>query len=87
MTVYIEKEAEQTAPAIDAINITPSDVATLANGTCLALYIGAAGDVTLVTAAGTTTLFVGILAGSILPVRTNKVKATGTTASAIVALY
>ena len=81
------KSADETASAVDAVNITPSDVSTLANGTALALFIGAAGNVTLITAEGNSALFVGILAGSILPVRTNKVMATGTTASAIVALY
>jgi hypothetical protein len=36
---------------------------------------------------GATTLFTGILAGTLLPVRATRVKATGTTATNIVALW
>lgn len=83
----IFKSADETASAVDAKLVTPSDVATLPNGACLALYVGNSGDVTLVTSMGTTVTFVGVLAGSILPVRTDMVKATSTTATAILALY
>lgn len=81
------KSADETASAVDAQAVTPNDGVDLPNGPALALYIGNTGDVTLVTAMGTTVLFVGILAGSLLPVRATRVKATGTSASAIVALY
>lgn len=53
-----------------------------------ALYIGGAGDVALRAAGdGADVTFVGLTAGSILPVRAQYVRATGTTATNIVALY
>lgn len=85
--ITVFKSADDTATAVDAQAVTPSDSATLTNGACLALYIGVAGNVALVTSQGTTVTFVGLNAGSILPVRTNKVLATGTTATSILALY
>ena len=81
------KSADETASAVDAQVVTPHNTNLLANGACLALYVGNSGDVTLVTSMGTTVTFVGVLAGSILPVRTNHVMATNTSATAILALY
>jgi len=71
--------------------VTPNDSADLALGTCRALYVGAAGDISIDDltgeAAGESVVFVGVTAGSILPVQTARVNATGTTATSIVALY
>ena len=50
------------------------------------LYIGGAGDVVVVLPSGTAVTFVGVPAGSILPVRCIRVNATNTTATSIVAL-
>ena len=74
-----------TDPAQDAAVVTPSDTAD--QGLVRGLFIGGAGDVSLVTAAGRTVVFTGVLAGSILPVRCTKVRSTGTNATNIVALY
>lgn len=65
----------------DAAAITPSDTA---ENFAVALYVGGAGNVSVVTEAGTTTLFSGVPAGTILPIRVVKVRATGTTATTIV---
>ncbi len=73
------------APAIDAFAVTPSDVVDL-NEVTRALYIGTAGDITLLTRDGSEVVFTGLVAGSILPVRTARVKATGTSAANIVGL-
>ena len=83
----IFKSADQTAPAVDAQVVTTSNSVDLPQGTCLALYVGNSGDVTLVTAAGTVVTFVGVLAGSILPIMARRVNLTNTSATAILALY
>lgn len=74
-----------TDPAQDAAVVTPSDTAD--QGLVRGLFVGGAGNVSLVTALGNTVVFTGVLAGSILPVRCTKVRSTGTTATNIVALY
>lgn len=74
-----------SSPAIDAFTVTPDDAAdlpTVARG----LYVGASGDVSLVTLAGTTVLFRAVPAGAVLPCSATRVRATGTTATHLVAL-
>jgi hypothetical protein len=72
-----------------AIAVTPSD-STLVN--CRAIYVGGAGNVTIVQgpigAQETAVLFTAPPVGSIIPVEINQglIKATGTTATALVAL-
>jgi len=73
-------------PANDAAAVTPSATATLAQTTRF-LYVGASGSLNVVTAAGTTVAFAAVPAGTTIPVRVNKVLATGTSASGIVALW
>ncbi len=73
------------APAIDAFAITPSDALDL-NEVVRGLYIGTAGDVTLLTKDGSEVVFTGLVSGSILPVRAVRVKATGTSAANMVGL-
>lgn len=84
-TPYQHLKSENTAPSFDAAAVTPSDYAEIPP--CRALYVGGAGDLNVVTAAGTTVKFVGVGAGSILPVVVTKVLSAGTTATSIVALY
>ena len=72
-------------PANHGFAVTPSDAAPFAE-TCRALYVGGAGDIALTTASGASLSFVGLGAGTVLPVRASAVLATGTTASNIVAL-
>lgn len=72
--------------ASDAASVTPNDSADLAvPNACL--YIGGSGDVNVDTIDGTTITFVGLYAGTILPVKVKRVRATSTTATNIVALY
>lgn len=75
-------------PGSSAAVVTPSDTANLSPA-CRALYIGGAGDVTLLTVGNNnaSVLFTAVPAGSILPVRAARVMSTGTTATAIVALW
>ena len=82
------KQREQAGfeqPARDAVAVTPGSSALATP--CKALYIGGAGNVNVITEAGTTTLFSGATAGSVLPVRCTHVLSTSTTATSIVALY
>lgn len=51
------------------------------------IYIGGGGNIAVVTAGGETLTFVGVIKGTILPVKVRVVKSTGTTASNLIALY
>lgn len=73
-------------PKGGAFAITPSDSADLAQG-AIALYIGGEGNIKLTTSLGQTVTFVNVGSGSVLPVRTKRVYASGTDATNIVGLY
>ena len=74
-------------PAEYAAAVTLSD-STVLTPTPRALYIGVGGDVVVTMAAdGSDVTFKNVPTGTKLPVRVSMVKATGTTASSIVALY
>ncbi len=73
------------SPANDAFSITPHDSNELSQVT-RALFVGGAGNINLTTAAGTTLVFTGVTAGSILPIQASKVLSTSTTATNIVGL-
>lgn len=53
---------------------------------CRAIYVGGAGDMVVTMWDGAVLTFVGIGAGSILPIRARTIAMTGTTATAIIAL-
>lgn len=69
--------------ASDAVAVTPSD-----SGSHFyrALYVGGAGNVSLVTAAGNAVTFTALNAGTLLPVATQRINLTSTTASNLVGL-
>ena len=69
--------------------VTPSDSASnnLNPGPCSGLYIGGAGNIALVSVNGNVVTFIGVTAGSFLPLRAVRVNATNTTATSIVACY
>lgn len=74
-------------PAYTGAAVTPSDSVDLSGGTCRALYVGGSGDISVLFQGSTTpVLFVGF-AGGVLPIQVKRVRATGTTATSIVALY
>ena len=56
------------------------------NGGCI-LYIGVLGDVKVQTASGSTLTFVGVNAGTFLPVQCIQVYSTGTSATNILGLW
>ena len=80
-----KKTATHTASI--CLAVTPNDSTDLTYSTCRAIYVGGAGNIALVDGAGTTVTFTGVTAGSILPVQTARINATGTTAASLVALY
>lgn len=77
---------ELTDPTNHVLAVTPSDTTAFTQFT-RGLYIGGAGDVAVQTASNDTPTFVGVLAGTILPVRVYRVLSTGTTATSILALF
>jgi len=79
--------ADATVSAHRASAVTTSD-ATIYGQPTRALYIGAAGNLTVDMAdGGSSVLFVGVQGGTLLPIQVTRVYATGTTATSIVALY
>jgi len=73
-------------PATRAIAVTPNDGTDLTFVT-RSLYVGGAGNVSVDLAdSGSSIVFIGVPAGTFLPVRVKRVRATSTTATSIVAL-
>lgn len=80
--------ADNTAPAFGAIAVTPSDSTNLTGGPCRGLWVGGAGNINVIMANnGASVTFVGVPAGTIMPLAVLRVNAASTTATSIVALY
>ncbi|MGI0017019.1 MAG: spike base protein, RCAP_Rcc01079 family, partial [Nitrososphaera sp.] len=75
-----------TAPAMGGEAVTPSDTVDLTN-ISRALYVGGAGAVVVTMRDGNDLTFSGVPAGKVLDIRVSRVKATGTTATLMIALY
>lgn len=74
-------------PAHAAVAVTPSDDNDL-TVRARSLYVGGAGNVSVILTPGTSpVLFTAVPAGTILPLHVSRVRSTGTTATAIVALW
>jgi len=87
--------AYQKLQAYRAAAVTPSNTTDIpsvstqdgsGNNGCV-LYIGGDGDVKVTTAGGDTVTFVGLTAGSFVPVQVVRVWSTGTNATDIIALW
>lgn len=76
-----------SAPAGDYKPVTPSNSVNLPAGECRGLWIGGAGDITVVSQYGSVATFKAVPAGTVVPIFAVRVNATGTTATDIVALY
>lgn len=85
MGAYAGRQSQMADPAEHAFAITPNDAADLSSW-ALALYVGTGGDVKMDTWGGETVTFANVPVG-VLPVRSRRVYAAGTTASNIVGLY
>ena len=66
--------------------VTPNDSTDLPNGVCRGLYIGVAGNLSFIDASGNVIAAQPVQAG-IFPVGVQRVKASGTTATGILAGY
>lgn len=72
--------------ASGSVTITKSDSTVLAPP-ARAIYVGGAGDLAVrMSGDATTPTFVGVAAGTVLPISVDKVLSTGTTATSIVGL-
>lgn len=77
--------SDLTWPATSAAAVTPSDGVDLTS-IPRALYVGVSGDITVdMEETGSTILFKAVPVG-ILPIRVKRIRATGTTATNILAL-
>ena len=74
------------APARGGFAVTPSDSTDLPHET-RAIYVGVSGDLSLLMVDGSAITLGGVIAGSLVPVRAMRVKATDTTADQLVGLY
>lgn len=83
---YAAMQDSLHSPASDGAAVTPSDTELLPVAS-KRLWIGGAGNVSLVTVRGTALTYTAVPAGTYLQVRAQQVKATGTSASNIVAEY
>lgn len=74
-----------TGPAVRLVDITPSDTVDLE--ITRAVWVGAAGNLSIMNIDKTTATIVGVPAGILLPIRVIRIRATGTTAGSIQAWY
>lgn len=75
-------------PYQKAAAITPHDTNALAGGVCRAIYVGGAGNISVILGDDSAAVVMtGALVGTILPLCAKIVKSTGTTATNLVALY
>lgn len=79
------KTADSTAPAERAAVVTPHDTNTIEN--TRSVFVGGAGNIKVTMHDGTDVTFVGVGAGTFMPIQVIRVFATGSTATSILALY
>jgi hypothetical protein len=84
---FAQNENATQAPATNAFAITPHDSTEL-TFTTRALYVGGAGNVVVrLSGDAANVTLVGVVAGTILPIRAILVASTSTTATNIIGLY
>ncbi len=77
-------------PSVRLRAITPhnsTEIAFVDNRRMKALYVGGAGNITVIDDDATTVLLTAVPVGKVLNISPNIIKATGTTATNLVALY
>lgn len=75
-----------SSPAENALAVTPDDTAAIAQAS-RALYVGQGGDLAVEMLGGESVVLGNVPAGALLPLRVTRVRATGTTAARIIALW
>lgn len=78
---------EIDAPSGDFVAVTPDDNNDLPGGPCRAIYVGTAGNLTVIGALNGSSVTFNNLPVGIHWLRVRRVLATGTAAGGIVALY
>jgi hypothetical protein len=78
--------ADATVSARRAVAITTSDTVVYDQPT-RAIYIGGSGNLRVDMVSGGTVTFVGLSAGTVLPIQAERVYAASTTATNLIALY
>lgn len=73
-------------PFTEAFSISPSDGADLAT-TTRGIMVTVAGNVSVITKAGSTVTLPALQPGVVYPFRVQRVRATGTTATGIIGAY
>lgn len=73
-------------PIENGFSVTPADGSDQPQ-VSRAIWVGGAGNLSVVTRGGDTITLVGVPAGTMLPIRATRIRSTGTTATNIVALY
>lgn len=83
-------KAEDAAPYVDVQAVTPADGADLPGGVARGFTVTVAGTITFVPAAqavAATSVQMTVLSGVLYNIRVSRIKATGTAATGILALY
>ena len=75
-----------TATAFQFEAVAPNDSTDMPNQ-ARALYVGGNGNIAVQNNKGVAVSFIGVVAGTILPVQTARVLATGTTATDLISLF
>jgi hypothetical protein len=75
-----------SSPAENAAPVTPDDLAPL-GAASRALYVGQGGDLAVEMLGGESVVLGNVPAGALLPLRVARVRASGTTAGRIIALW
>lgn len=86
MDKFSDYPTSLTAPARDAQVVAPNDATDLPV-LPRALFVGQTGNLSARLAGGQSVVFQNVQAGTVLPIRTIGINATGTTATGIVALW
>jgi len=86
MDTFKKHTRSLTSPPEHAQAIVPHNGQDLAFAT-RALYVGTAGNIALRMLDGTQVTLANVQGGTMLPIRVDRVLATGTTAGAIIALW
>jgi hypothetical protein len=86
MEIYVG--SDKSAPATYGLAVTPHDTNALTNGACKALFVGTGGNITMRGSGGSVDqVWKNVANGQILPICALYIRATGTTATDILALY
>lgn len=73
-------------PGRNATTVTPSDTVDLVQPS-RAIWVGVGGDISVEMVDGGTQVFVGVVAGSLLPLQVTRVNLTSTTATDMVSVF